>query len=261
MSLPAANGPPRLAASVILARPAAGGGFEAYMTRRSARSGFAPDAFVFPGGVVDASDGGAAMRARTTGLEAAFADARRPATELGEPKVAGLRELFEEAGILIARSRDGAPADAAHVRSPAIQAERVRLRRGERAFADFLQAHGWYADAGALVAFSHWITPLGEPRRYDTHFFFAVAPDGQAGRADAHETHDGVWISPGDALARYRDGSFRLVYPTIKHLERLAALRTLGEAVEFARRKPIVTVLPDQSGGTFVIAPELEDAW
>ena len=135
------------------------------------------------------------------------------------------------------------------------------MRRGEISFADFLAARGWFADAGALVAFSHWITPHGEPRRYDTHFFFAVAPAGQAGRADAHETHDGLWISPGDALARYRAGSFRLVYPTIKHLERLAAFRTLDDAVEFARHKQIVTILPDHTGETFAIPPELENAW
>jgi 8-oxo-dGTP pyrophosphatase MutT (NUDIX family) len=186
---------PRLAASVILAR-AASSGFELYMTRRSARSGFAPDAFVFPGGTLEPQDG-----------------------ELPEAlRRAAVRELFEEAGVRI--------------------------------------------DPAALVPFSHWITPESEPRRYDTHFFFAPAPADQIARADAVETHDGIWVTPSDALARYRAGRFHLVYPTIKHLQRLLPFATLEDVAAFARRKAVVTILPsDAPGGGFVIPPELEDAW
>ncbi len=95
---------------------------------------------------------------------------------------------------------------------------------GTLSFADFLAAHDWYADARALTLFSHWITPLSEPRRYNTHFFFAAAPPDQGALADAFETHDGIWIAPALALERQRAGTLHLVYPTIKHLERLAGV-------------------------------------
>jgi 8-oxo-dGTP pyrophosphatase MutT (NUDIX family) len=185
---------PRLAATVILARPSAGG-FELYMARRSPRSGFAPDAYVFPGGTLDLEDG------------------EMP----GALRNAAVRELFEEAG--------------------------VRL------------------DPEALVPFSHWITPPSEPRRYDTYFFFACAPADQVAQADAVETHDGIWIAPGDALQRYRSGVLHLVYPTIKHLERLLAFASLDDVVEFARAKTIHTICPSDSGDSFAIPPELENAW
>ena len=185
---------PRLAATVILARPASSG-FELYMTRRSSRSPFAPDAYVFPGGTVDPQDG--AMP--------------------GALRNAAVRELFEEAG--------------------------VRL------------------EAAALTPFSHWITPPSEPRRYDTHFFFAQAPADQIARADAFETHDGIWITPVLALQRCRDRSLHLVYPTIKHLERLVAFTSVDDLARFARTKTIHTVCPDDAGDSFAIPAELENAW
>ncbi|MDQ2992822.1 MAG: NUDIX hydrolase, partial [Candidatus Eremiobacteraeota bacterium] len=69
-------------------------------------------------------------------------------------------------------------------------------------------------ERGALVRFSHWITPPNEGRRYDTHFFLAIAPDDQTAVADEHETHDGRWLDPHDALRRHREGTLHLVYPT-----------------------------------------------
>ena len=179
---------------MILARPAAEG-FELYLTRRSSRSGFAPDAYVFPGGTVDPHDGEMPSALRN----------------------AAVRELFEEAG--------------------------VRL------------------DPPALMPFSHWITPPSEPRRYDTHFFFARAPADQIARADAVETHDGIWTSPATALQRYRERNLHLVYPTIKHLERLLAFSSVDEVEAFVRTKTIRTICPTDAGDSFEIPAELENAW
>ncbi|HVN68663.1 MAG TPA: hypothetical protein VMU38_03290 [Candidatus Binatia bacterium] len=239
----------RLASTVILVRPP----LELYLARRSARSAFAPDAFVFPGGTVDAQDSSPLALARTLGL-----DDERVAREFRSAispdaralLVAALRELFEEAGVLLARTATGEPIGAVDASAG-----------GAPAFAQFLEERDWYADAERLTLFSRWITPPSEPRRYDTHFFLAAAPADQAARADAVEMHEGLWIAPGDALARHRAGTLHLVYPTIKHLERLAAFDSVEAAQAFARAKPIVTVMPDDTGERFVLPPELENAW
>jgi 8-oxo-dGTP pyrophosphatase MutT (NUDIX family) len=262
----------RLAATVILARPP----FEVYLTRRSARSAFAPDAFVFPGGTIEPQDAASPARERTLGLDPERVDREFRATvaaELAsdEPPVdrtaartlfvAALRELFEEAGVLLARTAAGSAIEAASIGSNQVASERNAIREGTLAFSEFLAAHDWYADARELTLFSHWITPRSEPRRYNTHFFFAVAPPGQAALADTVETHDGAWIAPSEALERYRSGGLHLVYPTIKHLERLAAFDSVDAALAFARRKPVLTILPNDAGDDFAIPAALEDAW
>jgi len=262
----------RLAATVILARPP----FELYLGRRSARSAFAPDAFVFPGGTIDAADAAPQAQERTLGLDDMRVDAEFRAAvsnELhsSEPAIAGsdarallvaaLRELFEEAGVLFARTAGGQPVDAAMLEEGGATEERARIRDARLAFGDFLAAHDWYADAGALTLFSHWITPPSEPRRYNTHFFFAVAPPDQAALADADEMHDGIWIGPTQALERYRDGTMHLVYPTIKHLERLAPFESIEAALAYAKSKPIVTIMPADAGEDFAIPPMLEGTW
>jgi 8-oxo-dGTP pyrophosphatase MutT (NUDIX family) len=262
----------RLAATVILARPE----FEVYLTRRSTRSAFAPDAFVFPGGTIDPQDRSPAIEALTLGLDPdrlarEFRAAISPGLTSTEPPiereaarallVAALRELFEEAGVLLGCTSTMRPIDAAALDMSRLTAQREALRNGALTFASFLEDHDWYADARSLTLFSHWITPVSEPRRYNTHFFFAAAPSDQAALADAFETHDGIWMQPSEALARYRRGEMHLVYPTIKHLERLAGFESLDAAVAFARSKPIVTIMPAESGNEFVLPPDLEGAW
>lgn len=115
---------------------------------------------------------------------------------------------------------------------------------------------------GALTLFSHWRTPESEPQRYDVHFFVAPLPTDQQAAADGNETENGLWIAPGDALARSERGSLLLYYPTRKHLERLASFRRVRDAIAFARSKPVVTVLPTGSRNEgFALPPRLEDAW
>ncbi len=246
------------------------------MTRRSGRSAFAAGAFVFPGGALDPQDFSAQTAARTVGLEpervavqfrARIPD-ELPSTEAAvDPPsaaalfAAALRELFEESGILLARTRSGDAVAVAEILSSDVHDARSAIASGTLPFAKFLEGRDWFADARALTLFSHWITPPNENRRFNTHFFFALAPPGQAGLADAIETHEGVWIAPAAALERFRAGTFRLVYPTIKHLERLAPFESLDDAVAFAAAKPVLTILPATGSGGFAIPASVEGAW
>jgi 8-oxo-dGTP pyrophosphatase MutT (NUDIX family) len=234
---------PQAAATVMIGRDG-GAGIEFFMLRRSSRSVFMPDVFVFPGGRVEAQDrtpaAGRQLAGGTQALDPAFA-------------YAAIRETFEECGLLFASG----PVD-----QRALATARGRILAGACTFGDMLDELGACADAGALRYFSRWITPPSETRRFDTHFFVARAPAGQAAQADTVETHDGVWISADDALARRSSGTFALIYPTIKHLERVAGFTSLTALLEYTARKPIHPIEPSaEDDHTFTIPPALEGVW
>lgn len=261
------------AATVMLLRDIEGEP-QLFLVRRTAKSAFAPDAYVFPGGMVDLADTLPALHARIDGSAARETGAlfRETRSELLPTDVdhpgplerasivaAALRELFEEAGILMAYPRD----DAATPPSAQQREEwRAALRSGSASFLDILEKGDLVASGSALALFSHWVTPPAEPRRYDTYFFMAIAPPKQDASADRSETHDGRWISAREALEEHRRGKLTLVYPTIKHLERLLDCEDNSIAMRLALTKPIVTIQPTMHPDRgFVMPPTLENVW
>jgi 8-oxo-dGTP pyrophosphatase MutT (NUDIX family) len=263
----------------MLVRPQAEKSLEVFMLRRSEASHFAPDVYVFPGGTVDENDYSERALARARGIDDLTLQRQfraQPAPTFPAPfgtpprlKAAGLlvaavRELYEEAGVLLACDERGKPlsdADLAPHRARLHDARAV-VQRGDLPFYELLEQIGAYANAAALALFSHWITPPPFQRRYDAHFFLAEASPNQAAVADAYETHDGVWISPKDALEQCEAGTFRMVYPTIKHIERLAKFDSTRALFDFAHTKPIYSIMPDTPAERgFSMPPELEYAW
>jgi 8-oxo-dGTP pyrophosphatase MutT (NUDIX family) len=234
----------RDAASVIAARDQADGP-EVFMVRRSAQASFLPDHYVFPGGALDEEDrreaaDGALDGDGIAGVEPAFV-------------LAALRETFEEAGLLFADR----PLDRA-----VLSRARRSLADGETTFFALLRVLGTRPDVGAMHFFSHWITPPIRTHRFDTRFFVARAPDDQIAEADATEVHEGRWFRPLEALAAHERGEIGLIFPTVKHLERIASFRSVDALLDFAERKRIVTVSPHvDEAGTFSLAEGLEDAW
>ena len=234
----------RDAATVIVGRDASEG-LQVFMVRRHADSAFLPDRYVFPGGRVDDADRDAArrrLRGSAGDVDPAYA-------------MTAARETFEEVGLLFA---DGP----VHVNE--LDELRHAMHAGEIAFSDVLVKLDVSIDASQLQYFSRWITPKGElaTRRFDTRFFVARAPEDQVAEADATEVLDGRWIAPREALAANEHGEINMIFPTIKHLERIEPYRTVDDLLAFARTKSIVTVSPDvQPGPRFVLIPELENAW
>jgi 8-oxo-dGTP pyrophosphatase MutT (NUDIX family) len=99
-----------------------------------------------------------------------------------------------------------------------------------------------------LVLFSRWITPAVVSRRFDAHFFLALAPAHTPPRADGFETTDAAWFEPTKALEAQTAGELVLAFPTIKQLEALVPFRTSDEAIAAHRDARIEPILPKVIG-------------
>ncbi|MGM0577567.1 MAG: NUDIX hydrolase [Myxococcota bacterium] len=251
---------PRPAATVVLVRDAPS--LEIFFVRRHRKSGFMASAYVFPGGTVDEADADPRLRERVVGLDAgALVGAMGGlGTEAGAVAhvVAAIRETFEEAGVLVARRADGAPLD---LRRPDAAGRlgrwRERLNAGEATLLEVVEAEDLLLDGGAMRYFAHWITPTQEPRRYDTRFFLARAPDHQEGLHDGREVTDSAWVSPRDALAAHSEGAFHLAPPTWRILGDTSDLAGADEALRWAEgQAPPPTIMPQitTEDGCLVIA-------
>ncbi|MGH8972767.1 MAG: NUDIX hydrolase [Acidimicrobiia bacterium] len=224
----------RPAATLMLVRDGVDG-MEVLMLRRHPDAVFAADAWVFPGGAVDAADNDLppAGVAGPTDSDASIT--------IGVPSgglaffVAAARECFEEAGILLARPTGGGAWPTSQLDATRFARHRRDVLAGRRSLADVLGAEDLMLDLTGVVYVSRWITPPGPPRRFDTRFFVAPAPGGQAASHDTSETVESVWTAPARALERRATGEIHLVFPTIKNLEVLARFQASADVLAAAR--------------------------
>ena len=243
---------PRDAATVMLLRPAAAdageavdvgvAGVEVLMLRRVAAMKFAPGAYVFPGGSVDPADYGAEVGWH--GPDPAEFGARLGASaEMARALVcAAVRETFEEAGVLLAGAPDGGPL--ADPSGPSWAADRAALTAGQLTLAELLSRRGLVLRADLLVPWARWITPEGEPRRFDARFFAAALPAGQVATGHAAESDHIAWLRPGDAIESARAGEISLLPPTATTLQDFAVADSGGVAGILGRRPVIEPVMP-----------------
>lgn len=233
---------------------------EVLMLRRNVRSEFAAGAHVFPGGAVDAEDAAAAPWCEGMDDPSASAVLRLGSGGLAY-WVAAVRECFEEAGLLLARSRRGGELLALDdpVLAARMLAHRRDLNARRRSFREICEAEGIALALDRLQYFAHWITPKGAPRRYDTRFFVAAAPERQAPAHDAAETVADAWLRPADALGAHRSGKIMLILPTIRVLQALQRFPTVAEALEAASRlEEVPTIEPRvamAAGGWTLLVP------
>jgi 8-oxo-dGTP pyrophosphatase MutT (NUDIX family) len=221
---------PRPAATTLIVRDGAPG-LEVLMVRRSMQASFMPGAYVFPGGAVDVADGSDAHAAACD--ESAVQIARRigAVTQVGEAAlayvVAAMRECFEECGLWLGAPDHHAPTDGGWA------SLRARLNAGEPLVA-LAAAAGLPLTTSALQPWSHWVTPAGLPKRFDTLFFVARAPAGQLPEVDAGETTALAWVHPPAALAAQRRGEFQMEFATVRTVESLLPFATTGSAALLA---------------------------
>jgi recombination protein RecT len=215
----------RPAATVLLLRDSQDG-IEVLMTRRSSTASFAPGAYVFPGGGIDAAD--ALCHAQST---------RRPGqSDLRLTQaIAAIRESFEELGVLLARHADGRHASTADVEG---------LDR-QRPFAAQMRERGLTLDGAEVFVLAHWVTDRDMARRFDVPFLAARMPEGQTPVADESEQFEPLWVRPADALARHHSGGFFMIFPTVRTLEKLQHYASVDAVLSAcASEEPLWTSCP-----------------
>ena len=247
---------PRPAATVLVLRES-GDQASVFMVKRTNKASFMAGAYVFPGGRVDEQDRSQAIFARVRDFSAEQAAARLQghltAEEALSVHIAALRELFEEAGLLLAVEQDGRPLQ---IEGDPDRVERFRLARaavhgGHTAFAEVLEAEGLYLDVGRLYPWAHWLTPEIEAKRFDTWFFVVGEPAGQRALHDDVELTAGDWIEPVWALAQHGDGQFPLAPPTFRTLEELGEVGGVTGILGASGRRRLHAIMP-----RFMDAPE-----
>jgi 8-oxo-dGTP pyrophosphatase MutT (NUDIX family) len=224
--------PVRDAATVMLIRDGTRG-VEVFMLRRTLSAVFASGMYVFPGGAVDEADRSAEVGACCDGLTDAEASRQLEIAGGGLAYwIAAIRECFEEAGVLLARQPDGHPV---RFDEPAVEqrylAHRAAVHAGDRRLVQLCALEGLRLATDDIHYVSHWITPIGERRRFDTRFFVARAPQAQEPLHDDHETIASLWVRPAEALAQAESGELAMIEPTTKNLELLVPYATADEAL------------------------------
>ncbi|MBI4490258.1 MAG: hypothetical protein HY694_14335 [Deltaproteobacteria bacterium] len=218
---------PRHASTVILIRPEARGKFEVFMTRRPTEMEFMGGCYVFPGGSIRREDWSEGMLRRCHGLSRAEAqrilgNQLSPELSLGH-WVAGIRELFEEAGILLCVTQNGGHLNLTKEElNKRLAEKREAVVQGSLEFRALLESEGLYCDVGRLAYFSHRVTPEKRPIRFDTRFYLSRLPSDQNPLSCSQEVAESLWMTPNQALERAQTDSFPVMIPT------LAALRTLA---------------------------------
>ncbi|NQW67126.1 MAG: NUDIX domain-containing protein, partial [Burkholderiales bacterium] len=209
--------PPRIpatplpAATVLLLRDAEEG-LQVLMTRRSLKASFAPGAYVFPGGGIEAADADAHSLAHR---RASQDDLRLTQA------IAAIRESFEELGVLLARHADGKP----------VSVQTLEAMSRQDHFSQQCLAHGLKLCADEVYVLAHWVTDRDLPKRFDVPFLVARMPEGQVPVADEQEQFEPVWVSPAQALSRHAAGDFFIIFPTIRTLEKLQGYTTVDSVM------------------------------
>jgi 8-oxo-dGTP pyrophosphatase MutT (NUDIX family) len=216
---------PEPAATVVLLRES-DAGLEVYLTRRQDNLAFLGGFHVFPGGKLDTKDREADTMHNCGDFEKNperyLLPGEHPLVECIAYHVAAIRELFEEAGVLLAYDMKGNPVrgDDEELWQRLRQA-RKKIHALQMCMTDLMRQEDLVYAVDKLVWLSRWITPASSPRRFDTQFFLARLPEGQSPRPFTEEISDSGWICPAEAINKWRMGEIKIIPPTLASLDAL----------------------------------------
>ncbi|MDQ6679541.1 MAG: MBL fold metallo-hydrolase [Pseudomonadota bacterium] len=252
--------PPRPSATLVVVRNAEPG-FEVLLSRRAERGDYNSGAWVFPGGLVDPGD--AQAYGCCAGLDDAAASARLGIAKGGlDFYVAAVRECFEESGLLFATGTSGTLIELDEDAAARVAPWRIALHRGGRTLAEFCAEFRLQLAVDRLIYLSHWVTPLGRAKRFDTRFFLALAPPVQTALHDGTEMVEQLWLRPAAALLE--SAALKLLTPTQKTLELLTRFDNVEALIEWAGANREVRLTVPRIGvgreGVRPVVPD-EPAW
>ena len=236
------------AATIMMLRDAPQG-LEVFMVVRHHQIDFASGALVFPGGKADPHDFDPAL--------IPYLDGAHTDPDMRAIQVSAIREAFEECGILLARE-DGDAGLIGSARLAELEPYRESLHSGEASMLNFLHDEKLRLACTELVHFAHWVTPPMMPKRFDTHFFLAVAPVDHLAVHDGQESVDSVWIRPQGVLEQAAGGQRTVIFPTLRNIEKLAAFDTVAAALTATAASDVVRVEPwteRREDGTYLCIP------
>ncbi len=228
---------PRRASTVMLVRDS-GSGPEVFMLRRVAGMAFAPSTMVFPGGGVDARDGDVDLPwAGPSPSE--WADRLGcSAAEAQMYVAAAVREVFEECGVLLASPSAIGPL--AQVGDERWRQVRADLVSRALSLGQVLAGDGLVLRSDLIAAKAHWLTPVFEPRRFDTWYFAALMPSHQLADGDTSEADEAGWVVPDDLLRDYAAGSALMLPPTVVCVEQIRDSGSAADFVEHTKHLPLI---------------------
>ena len=252
--------PPRASATLVVVRDAPGG-IEVLLSRRAERGDHNSGAWVFPGGIVDPGD--ALAQGCVAGVDDVAANLRLGLAQGAlNYYVAAVRECFEESGLLFATDASGEMVRLDGDAAATLRAWRGPLHRGERTIVEMCREFGLTLALDRLVYLSHWLTPLGRAKRFDTRFFIAETPRGQTAQFDGTEMVEQLWLRPADALARAVE--LKLMTPTQTTLALIGRYANVAALLAWAREpREIGLIMPRVGVGAQGMRPVLphEPAW
>jgi 8-oxo-dGTP pyrophosphatase MutT (NUDIX family) len=231
---------------------------EVFMVERHHKIDFAEGALVFPGGKTEKSDGDPAIAARCRMESGSTAEGLTPA-ELAV-RVGGIRETFEECGVLLARPRGSKDLVDATRLAELVERHREPLHENQITMLEFVESEDLELAFDRLVFFAHWITPEFMPKRFDTYFFLAEAPSDHLAIHDGTESVDSLWTTIPAALELEKTGQRTIIFPTLENIKKLGRSSSVDAAFAAATAGEVVTVLPklekDADGGAVMVLPE-----
>ena len=256
----------RKATTVILLRENTSKGFEVFLVRRHDASAFMGGNYVYPGGSVDPADQSPDVLSFCRGLspeKACKILQNSPPDESIGYRIAGVRELFEEAGILLACDTEGKILTCANrIEREKLLRYRESLHRKTLSLTHLAQQENFFLALDQLHYYAHWITPEARTIRFDTRFFVALHPSGQEACHDQRETTHGLWITPLQALEENLHGEVILSPPTLKTLEDLSRFRSIDnvlaslQGIKTSPVLPVFVKLPSEILNIFPWDPE-----
>ena len=240
---------PKKAATTILLRNKEPEGFEVFLLKRHEKSSFMGGNYVYPGGRVDREDGSLEMCSFSKGVTLEETRTILGGTISPEESfahwIAGIRELFEEAGVLLAYDEKG---KLLQLKGPEerqrFMSYRESLQKDKKSICEMAQKEKLLFALDQLHYYAHWITPEARSERFDTRFFLTRYPSGQEATHDQKETTAGAWLTPQKALEENLTGEVVLSPPTLKTLEDLSRFENIEEIFHSLKKEDIQPILP-----------------